>query len=324
MDERYSRHIVLQDIGKEGQKKISSASILIIGCGGTGTCASNLLARAGVGSITIVDGDLVDITNLQRQTIFTENDLGKPKVACAEEFLKCVNPEIKIKGIADRANQKNIEQMMIEADLVLDCTDDMPTRFLINDVCVKHRKPWIYHGAISTYGMCAAFLPGGACFRCLFPKLPEIKDVPRCDTVGVLNTIPGIIASMGVTEALKILMGKKPSQHLVVYDVWSHNFQSVEFDKNPNCKTCSKREFEFLEKSIPMISDLCGGTFEIISGKKIDIPSLAKNLGGSIKSGLLFLNKPPNEIIVFGSGRVLIKGASSKSEALRIYRRYFG
>jgi len=321
-NERYSRHLILREIGEEGQRKISLSSVLVVGCGGTGTAVCDMLARAGVGSITIIDGDVIDATNLQRQTLFTEKDVGRPKAVAAEGALKAINSDVAVKGVADVLGAANAEKFVESMDLVMDCTDNIRTRLILNDACVKHGKPWIYNGAISTYGMVAAFVPGGACFRCLFPNARETGET--CATEGVLNTLPGIIAHIGTTEALKILTGQKPSESLAVYDAWSQDFQKIALKKRKNCECCAKRNFPFLVSPPVRISGICGG-FQISPEKPraVDLAALAQKYGASPPAGgVLVLNVACCQITVFGNGRAIIKGAEDVESAMLLYRKY--
>jgi adenylyltransferase/sulfurtransferase len=320
--ERYSRHIILDAISAEGQRRISSSSVLIVGCGGTGTVAANLLARAGVGHMKIIDGDVVDLTNIQRQALFTEQDVGKPKATAARDALRSINSSILVEGIADRFSEKNAEALAGTANLVMDCTDNMKTRFLINDVCVKLGKPWIYTGAISTYGMTAAFVPGGPCFKCMLQNVPEGADT--CSTIGVLNAIPGIIAGMAVAEALKILSGAKPSEALVVYDAWSQAFQKVMLKKREDCECCVKRNFSFLNSRPVKILGTCGG-FQISPEKPhlVDLLAISQKHGAPPPAEeIVVLNTEGCQITIFENGRTIIKGAEDVESAMEIYRKY--
>lgn len=328
---RYSRQLILHEIGENGQKKLSKSSVLIVGCGATGSCSANNLARAGVGSITIIDRDIVELNNLQRQNIFDENDVDKPKAQTAKEKLKAINSEIEIIPVIDNVNYRNIEEFIKNKDLVLDCTDNMETRFLINDACVKNKIPWIYCGAIETYGMSFNILPNNACFRCLFPNLPPSGLLPTCDTVGILNTIPQIIASIQSTEALKILLKKKPNKTLIIYDVWHHSFHTLKVKKNSKCKCCVEHDFEFLKSEKSDIVTLCGRNAIMISPVEscnINFLELRKKLSkiGKVEGNEIILKfRIENyEFTIFKNGRAIISGTDDEKIARSLYSRYIG
>jgi len=248
MDERYSRQIILEEIGKEGQEKIINKKILIIGAGALGNITANLLVRAGI-SITIIDRDIIELNNLQRQTLFNEEDIGKAKAKILYEKLKQINSEVKIAYAIEDVNKQNIEEFIKKHDLIIDATDNMETRFLINDACIKHKKPWIYGGVIGTFGMTMNIVPNKtACLRCLINSPPKIGELPTCDVMGILNTIPAIIGGFQATEAIKIIIGKDYSKNLLICDAWRQSFELVEVNKMENCICCGMKKFEFLEE----------------------------------------------------------------------------
>jgi len=257
---RYSRQVILEVIGEGGQEQLLDSSVAIIGCGALGTVISNNLVRAGIGKVGIIDRDLVEISNLQRQTLFDEMDIGRPKAKIAAGKLRKVNSQIAIESIVDDVHPTNIESLIDGYDLIIDATDNMETRLLLNDACIKSDIPWIYGGAIGTYGMSMNIIPGKTpCFRCLVPDLPGAGSQATCDTAGILNTIPAVIGSIESTEAIKILLGDAPSKHLVVYDIWKHRFQSIEIPKAKACVCCVEHRYEFLEaKTSELITPLCG------------------------------------------------------------------
>jgi len=331
--ERYSRHILLKEIGEKGQVKLSKSSVVIIGCGALGTAIANILVRAGVGEIQIVDRDIIEMSNIQRQSLFDEKDVGLPKAWVAAKKLRKVNQKIKIKSVIEDLNNSNIEGVIESADLVIDGTDNMETRFLINDVCIKHKIPWIYGSAIGTYGMSMNILPDSTpCFRCIFPKLPDAGALPTCDTAGVLNTIPSIIGSIESTEALKILLGKNINSNLLIYDVWAHDFQSVKIKKNSKCECCVKHNFEFLNaKKKTRIVSLCGENAVQITPAKtgmLSFESLAQKLqkSGKVEVTNFFLKFTVDsyQINIFKSGRAIVYGTNNEKTAKSLYAKYVG
>ncbi|MGZ7108501.1 MAG: HesA/MoeB/ThiF family protein, partial [Methanobacterium sp.] len=264
MENRYSRQTILSNIGEEGQKKLTQSHVLIVGCGALGTVAANNLARAGIGKISIIDRDFVELNNLQRQMLFDENDVGGPKAIAAARKLKLINSDIEVEPIVKDLNHTNVEEIIKKTDLVLDGTDNIQTRMLINDVCVKEKIPWIYTGAIGASGMTMNILPDSACIRCLYPSIPKPGSLPTCDTMGVLNSITVIMGSMASTETLKILLGevKPENEHdssLIVYDGWNNSFENIVVRKNEECACCVNKNFEYLNsEDREVITSLCG------------------------------------------------------------------
>ncbi len=333
VSDRYSRQILLKDIQKEGQEKLLNSRVVVIGCGALGTNIANNLARAGIGYLRVVDRDIVELNNLQRQNLFDEDDIGSSKAEASAEKLKKINSDVRIEAITDDVNYENIEGIIKNIDVVLDGTDNMLVRFLINDACVKHDIPWIYGGAIETYGMTMNIIPYKTpCFRCLIHNLPETGSLQTCDTVGVLNSIPEIIASIQSTEALKILLGKEINKDLLTYDVWIHNFNNISIKKRADCECCGKHNFEFLnaKKKETMVS-LCGkGAIQITpsSEVKISFEELGKKLQklGEINYHKLILRFkiPGYELNIFKNGRTIIIGTNDKKIAKSLYAKYIG
>ena len=239
--ERYRRQIIVKDLGKQGQDLLSKKQVVIIGGGGLGSNSSDILARIGIGKIDIVDDDPVELSNLHRTSIFTEDDVGKQKALILEEKLQKINSEVEVKGIKRRVTKENIESIVGQADAILDGTDNMETRFLINEVAVKHGIPWVYAGVNETVGMVMGISPKKTpCLKCLSPKIPEkIGEIP------VFGNLPVTIASIQCTELVKMLLGKEPSG-LIVYDIWKQRFENIIVNRNPECSCCGKECFEFL------------------------------------------------------------------------------
>ncbi len=241
-DALYSRQIVFEKIGNEKQEILSKSHAVIVGCGGLGTRTSELLTRAGVGSILIIDKDNVELNNLQRQALFTEQDIGKPKAEIAKERLEQINSTIKAEAINKKLELSNVE--LLNSDLVLDCTDNLETRFLINDYCAKNKIPWIYAAVIGSGGMVLNVMPRrDYCLRCI---LKESKDLENCATLGILNSAAAIISAVQVTEALKILTRQPCENALISINLWPLKLTKVKIKKNPNCPTCQGK-FEYLK-----------------------------------------------------------------------------
>ncbi|MBA7566685.1 hypothetical protein ES708_08380 [subsurface metagenome] len=337
MQDRYSRQVILPNIGEEGQKTLLKSKIIIIGCGALGTVVANNLVRAGVGKISIIDRDFVELNNLQRQILFDEDDIGIPKAVAAAKKLKRVNSDVEIKAMVKDLNHMNAEKIVSGVDLVLDGTDNMQTRFLINDTCVKSKIPWIYTAAVGTYGMTMTIVPGRTpCFRCILPDVPEPGSLPTCDTVGVLNTIPAIIASIESTEAIKILLKEKMTTNaesdLIFYDVWSNTFEKVTKMRNKRCKCCVEHKFDFLNAvKEEIITSLCGRNAIQITPVKsaaISFKSLAERLKrlGEVRFNnfILVFKEGDKEISLFKDGRAIIKGTDDEKMARSLYARFVG
>ncbi len=237
-ESRYSRQVLLPEIGPRGQEQLADARAVVVGCGALGTHSLSFLVRAGVGSVTVVDRDIVEMTNLQRQTLFQESDVGRPKAEAAEGRLREVNSEIVIKGTVIEVTETNVEGLVSGATVVVDATDNMETRYIVNDACVRLGIPWIYGGAVGVSGMVMAVVKGGPCLRCVFPNPPPPGQLPTCNTVGIVNTLPSIVASIQVTEAFKLMMGREHTRELMVLDVWNQEIQKVKVARDPACAAC--------------------------------------------------------------------------------------
>jgi molybdopterin/thiamine biosynthesis adenylyltransferase len=330
---RYTRQSILEEIGEEGQKELKKSAITIVGCGGLGCIMAQHLTRAGIGKITIVDRDIVELENLQRQILFDEQDIGAPKATAAVEKLKKINSELEYKAFVNDLNPNNAEKILDNINIVLDGTDNMETRYLINDVCVKKKIPWVYGGVVSTYGMSMNILPEiTACLVCAFPQMPKAGSLPTCDTVGILNTVPSIIGSIQVTEAIKILLKKKFSRGLIVYDVWSHDFQCITLRRNNDCTCCKDHNFEYLsEERTESTTILCGSnSIQITPGREteLSLQDLAERLKkvGDVKLSSIYLVFKTKDVIihVFKDGRAIVKGTENVPMAKSIYAKYVG
>ncbi|HEC75647.1 MAG TPA: hypothetical protein ENI33_00100 [Thermoplasmatales archaeon] len=334
---RYEKHILLKEIGKKGQEKLLSSRVAIIGCGGLGSVIATNLARAGVGEIRIVDRDYVEIDNLQRQILFDEEDAEKrvPKAVSAVEKLRKVNSEINLIPIVEDVSPLNIEKIIKDVDAVADGTDNMETRFLINDACIKYSIPWVYGAVIGTEGMTMNIFPGKtACLRCFIKNIPSPGILPTCETAGILNTAVNVIASIQSTELIKILTGKKFRREAIHFDVWHGIFTPIKVKKLSSCISCGRKIFEFLDGKYTKYTDstvLCGRkavqinpnlekeiSFEVLYEKLKDIGNVEFN------EYMLRFHKDKYEFIVFKNGRTIIKGTGDKNRAKSLYARYIG
>ncbi|MDA1353561.1 MAG: molybdopterin-synthase adenylyltransferase MoeB [bacterium] len=238
--ERYSRHIILKDIGGIGQEKILNAKVLVIGSGGLGAPVLLYLAAAGVGTLGIVDGDVVDVTNLQRQVIHHTPDVGVPKVESAKAKINAINPDVKVIVHYELAMAHNILDLIKDYDFIIDGTDNFPAKFLINDACVMAGKPYSHGGILRFDGQTMTHVPGSACYRCIFKEPPPKNAVPTCSQAGVLGAIAGILGTTQAAEALKYITGAGEllTNQLLVLDALKMRFRNVKVKKNPNCPVC--------------------------------------------------------------------------------------
>ena len=241
--ERYSRHIILQQVGGKGQKKILEGKVLIIGTGGLGAPAAMYLAAAGVGHIGLVDYDVVDLSNLQRQIIHQTKDIDKPKIKSGEETINAMNPDVQVHTYDELVNAANIKDIIKDQDydFIIDGTDNFPAKFLINDACVMLKKPFSHAGIIRFNGQTMTYLPGqGPCYRCVFPEMPPKDAVPTCRQAGVLGVMGGVIGTLQATEALKYILGvgELLNGYLMTYDALSMNFRKVKIKQNHKCAIC--------------------------------------------------------------------------------------
>ncbi len=336
--ERYSRQARFPGIGAAGQERIRAGRVLVVGCGALGTAAVDLLARAGVGRITVVDRDLVELSNLQRQLLFDEADAaaGTPKAVAAAAAVARINSGVDVQPIVADVTPDNVEGLLADAQVVLDGTDNFETRLLLNDACVKHAVPWIYGGAIGSTGMSMTVLPGETpCFRCTFPRRPQAGTMATCETAGVLSSTIVTVAALQFTEALKLLVGDREHlrKGLAAFDVWSNQHeQAVQPARAPDCPCCALRRFEFLEARVTSrTAALCGRTAVQVSPghpMTLDLAELGRRLDGvgavSATAYLVRLTVGAHELTIFPDGRAIIKGTSDVAMARSLYSRYVG
>jgi molybdopterin-synthase adenylyltransferase len=335
---RYARQRILPVIGSQGQERLLKSRVAILGVGALGTHVADMLTRAGVGFIRIVDRDLPELTNLQRQILFDTSDVerGDPKAIAAATRLAAVNPEIEIEPIVADINPTNIEKLIGDVDLVVDGSDNFELRYLLNDAAVKLEKPWIYGGVISTHGMSMTIRPGiTPCLRCVFPESPAPGDAPTCDTAGVLGPAVSMVTAIQATEALKLLVGDIDalSNTLTMVDLWEMSFRQVSIGSPvPECPACGHNTYEFLDRQSPrQTTDLCGSdSIQILidPSPRISLESLAQRLNEtgqvSYNSYLLRFQIDDYLMTIFPDGRAIIKGTTDPAEARSLYARYVG
>ncbi|MCI0475140.1 MAG: ThiF family adenylyltransferase [Anaerolineales bacterium] len=335
--ERYSRQTIFAPFGAAGQERLLAARVVIVGCGANGSVMANTLARAGVGALVIVDRDFVELKNLQRQILFDEDDVarGTPKAIAAAEKLRRANSSIQIDGVVTDVNAENIEDLIARATLVLDGTDNFETRFLINDACVKHSIPWIYAGAVASYGMTMTIVPREtACLRCVFTRAPAPGALPTCDTAGILPPIVNVIASIASAEAIKFIAGAGTrNAGIINVDLWDNSFESFALARRADCPACAQNQFEYLEgtRGGTMTAFLCGHNAIQINpgrGHTLDLASLASRLRQvgpvSINEYLLKLSIDNYELTIFPDARAIIQGTNDAAIARSVYAQYVG
>lgn len=335
---RYFKQILLPEIGEAGQQRLSNSSVLIVGCGALGTVIANSLVRAGVSHVRIIDRDFIELDNLPRQILFDEEDIrkGLPKAVAAADKLRLINSDITIEPVVADLTAENIDRILTGVDLVIDGTDNFETRFLINDASIKYSVPWIYGGVVSTYGMSYTIIPGETpCFQCFINEIPKPGTSPTCDTVGVLGTAVTIVASIEVTEALKILTGKKEALHrkLMYVDVWKGVWNYFKITKGKErCPVCDENKFVYLEKGQgSRVTSLCGQNAVQISSPIHAVSSfeeLARRLAltGEVRYNeyMLKFNVDSYEFTIFTDGRTIIKGTTDTSGARTLFAKYIG
>ncbi|HED53072.1 MAG TPA: thiazole biosynthesis adenylyltransferase ThiF [Phycisphaerales bacterium] len=340
---RYHRQTLLSEIGSDGQAKLAQSKIAIVGIGAIGCASADALTRAGVGQLVLIDRDIVELSNLQRQCLYTETDAdrGTPKAVAAKRRLSKVNSMIRIQPIVADLTPENAVSHLDRADIIVDGTDNFETRYLLNDYAVRERTPMICGGAIATRGTIMPTFPGiGPCLRCLHPEVPVVRET--CDTVGVLGPIVQIVGARQAALAMRVLIhgeGSIPIQ-LEEFDAWTGQARSFDITtaKEPDCPCCVRRQFTFLDgvrgsKAIR----LCGrGAVQVSPAHTsgIDLVALAQRMqsSGDVIATDLFVrtriqshNEPGTiELTVFGDGRAIIKGTEDPAQARMIYARYIG
>jgi adenylyltransferase/sulfurtransferase len=337
-DDRYSRQIRFTPIGAAGQRKIGNTRIALIGAGALGSVAAELLVRAGIGFLRIIDRDFVEISNLQRQSLYDEDDVRKnlPKAVAAAAKLKRINSTVHIEAIVDDVNPSTVEDYIKDVDLVLDALDNFETRFVINDACAKHTRPWIYSSAVGSYGLVMPIVPGKSpCLRCMIGSLPAPGSSPTCDSAGVIGPITHIIASIQVAEALKWITGNRETRslELITYDVWTQRFHRLPLaaDVMKSCPVCAEGRFDYLDGSPLRTVTLCGrNAVQLIPGVKgdLDFSQLSTSIGSSgivqYNEFLLRCSSPPYELTLFKDGRAIVKGTEDPGLARSVYTKIVG
>jgi adenylyltransferase/sulfurtransferase len=338
---RYSRQVRFSGLGIEGQRKLGDSSVLVIGCGALGSSICNLLVRAGVGMIRLVDRDLVEISNLQRQVLFDEGDVARnlPKSIAAAEKLRVINSQVEIDPIVADVEPVNIEQYCDGVDVILDGTDNFEIRFLINDVAVKRGLPWIYGGCLGADGQTMTILPGiTPCLNCLMLDGPPLPGTtPTCDSAGILSTIIQLIAAIEANEAIKILSGNEASvnRNLTIVSLWDNQFRQFDIRNLRNevdCPTCRQNQFMWLNGNrTSQAAVLCGRNavqLNFAERDPISLPDLAERLRQTgaveVNAFLIKFRHASYTLTIFSDGRAIVHGTDDVSLARQLYSQFIG
>lgn len=332
---RYLRQTIFAPIGAAGQEKLLAARVLVVGCGATGSVIASTLARAGVGFLKIADRDFVELNNLQRQVLYDEQDVAArtPKVIAAAQKLAQINSTIRVAPLITDVNAENIEALIEDVDLVLDGTDNFETRYVVNDACVKHGKPWIYGGAVSSTGASMTIVPReSACFRCVFPHAPPPGTLPTCDTAGVIGPIVNVVGSLVSAEALKFITGSGTrNTGLINIDLWDNTFDTFTVARREDCPCCVCGEYEYLDEADDGAAFLCGqNAIQVRPSRKavLDLAELADRLeplGRVTRSDYLVqFTLDDLDMTIFQDARAIIKGTEDVSVARGVYAKYVG
>jgi adenylyltransferase/sulfurtransferase len=338
--DRYHRQALLPQVGLHGQARLAGSRALLVGCGALGTTIADQLVRAGVGHLTIVDRDVVELTNLQRQTLFDERDVAgqTPKAVAAVARLAAVNSTVELCAAVTDVHAGNVEELVRGGfDVVLDGTDNVATRYLINDACVKRGVPWVYGAAVGVEGRVMGVRPGAtSCLRCVFPEPPAAAELPTCDTAGVLGMGAGIVGAYQAVEAVRLLTGQGGGGALLRLEFWPARTRVIDVEeRRADCACCAGRRFEFLERPADSAVTLCGrGAMQVRPAGRVelDLGRLAERLAagaGDVARTAYFvrcqLRDPAGVgLTVFADGRAIVQGVDDAGRARAIYARFVG
>lgn len=333
---RYSRQELFPGIGREGQARLAASRVVVVGCGALGSCLAEMLVRAGVASLTVVDRDFVELGNLHRQSLFDEDDAarGLPKAAAAERRLRRINSEVEVRGIVADLASDNVAELLRGAHLVLDGTDNFETRFLLNDACLRDSIPWVYGACVGAYGLALAVRPRVTpCLRCVLEEMPPPGSGPTCDTAGVVAPIVHVVAGLQAAEALKLLAGRPEALlgGIATVDLWTGTLAVMDLSgRAPTCPACKEGRYDYLSAA---------GTSAVLCGRDavqvrpqcataLDIASLTSRLAavGEVAANeyLVRFTASDAELVVFRDGRAIVKGVRDVAQARSLYAKYVG
>jgi molybdopterin/thiamine biosynthesis adenylyltransferase len=338
--ERHSRHHLFAPIGEAGQAKLGAARVAIVGCGALGSRSAELLGRAGAGRtggiLRIIDRDYVDVTNLQRQALFDDDDArrARPKAAAAQRHLAAIDPALRVEGIVRELTPGNALELLAGVDLIVDGTDNFRTRYLINDAAIALGTPWIYGGAVASHGIVATIVPGVTpCLRCLLAELPPLGAADNCDTAGIITPLPSVVAALQVSAAMRLLVEGTFERGVTTFDLWRggesfrHSFAGVLPDSD--CVSCGRRELPALHDIGEEVVTLCGrNSVQIVSGHTADLEAAATRMAaaGTVHRHPQSMTATIAEgfLTLFDDGRVIVEGTTDPIEAKSIVARYLG
>jgi len=335
---RYARQLIFPGIGEAGQEKLSKARVVLVGCGADGTAIADRLVRAGVGHLTLIDRDFIELNNLQRQLLYDEEDLraNLPKAIAAEQKLQRINSQVTVTGVVADLNAENAEELLTYADLVMDGTDNFEARYIINDVCVKHGIPWVYCGVVASYGMTTTIVPHQTpCLRCLFADAPPPGATATCDTAGIVGPIVTVVAGIAAAEGIKLLVGTGERNTGIIHvDLWNNTFDAFDSGSpRPDCPTCGQGDYEFLERaSGAQAASLCGRDavqIRVPGVQQLPLSDVADRLQAvsqitASNDYLVRFKVDGYEITLFADARAIIKGTSDETVARSLYSKYIG
>ncbi|MBT9155891.1 MAG: Molybdopterin-synthase adenylyltransferase [Firmicutes bacterium] len=333
--ERYSRQIAFPCVGKDGQAKLGESKVTVVGCGALGTVAAELLVRGGVGSVQIVDRDIVELSNLQRQFLYTERDAAErlPKALALAAHLKAINSSVEIHPVVTELTGSKAVSLLRGSTVVLDATDNYVTRFTINDACLELKLPWVYGGALGSRGMTATFQDHGACFRCLFSELPALGAGDSCELEGVLASATAIVAALQVAAVMKLIIEPNTMQGCALeFDVWKGSFHTIPLERDDRCPACKEGQRLFLaDDGLSQTSFVCGRNSVLVRAgcAELDLAKLARVLaakGLEVRQTKFSLRVEAleREIVLFADGRALVNGTSDAQEARRVCNAVLG
>ena len=335
---RYSRQELFAGIGPEGQARIRASRVVVVGCGALGSTLAEMMVRAGVKRLVVVDRDYVEESNLQRQSLFEETDAaqGLPKAVAAEARLRRINSEVEVRGVVADLAADTVDDLLKGADLVLDGTDNFEARFLVNDVCVREGIPWVYGACVGAYGLALLVRPRvSPCLRCVLEEMPPPGSGPTCDTAGVVAPIVHVVAGLQAGEALKVLAGRTESllAGVVTVDLWQGLFEVMDLrGRAPWCPACTEGRFDYADRgaaTAPAV--LCGRDAVQVrapQGTRVDLRALAARLAaaGTVTANehLVRFVGADGELVVFADGRAIVKGVRDAAQARGLYAKYVG
>ncbi len=339
IDPRFDRQVRFKPLGVEGQRRLGESSVLIVGCGALGGALALQLVRSGVGRVRIVDRDVVELTNLPRQVLFEAEHLGRPKALAARETLARIGGPSRVEAHAEHLDADNIAELARGVDVLLDGTDNLATRYLVNDFCVERGMPWVYGGVVGASGLVLPIVPGAsACLRCVFPDPPPAGSLPTCDTAGVILPAVAAIAALQAGAALRLLSAARTSWpshrgRLIELDVWNLESHTLDAARDPSCPCCAERRFEFLDAGADGAAvSLCGrNTVQVRPSvlRAVELEPLAARLRESVldlalRDGVLTFRAEDKRFTVFRDGRALIEGLDDAVRARALYDRFLG